>query len=53
MAGTDDFNESDEQVIAPLIQSSESVDGAIKAVFEDGREDECIKHLKCRLLGSC
>eukprot|EP00656_Telonema_subtile_P009074 TRINITY_DN1424_c0_g1_i1.p1 TRINITY_DN1424_c0_g1~~TRINITY_DN1424_c0_g1_i1.p1 ORF type:complete len:709 (-),score=257.93 TRINITY_DN1424_c0_g1_i1:344-2470(-) len=42
----DDFSESDEQVIAPLIQSSESVDGAIKAVFEDGREDECIKHLK-------
>jgi len=40
------FNESDEQVIAPLIQSSEIIDGAIKAVFEDGREDETVKHLK-------
>ena len=41
-----DFNESDEQMIAPLIESTESIDGAIKAIFEDGREDECQVHLE-------
>jgi len=41
-----DFNESDEQIIAPLIESTESIDGAIKAIFEDGREDECQVHLE-------
>merc|ERR1711998_527768 len=42
----DSYSESSEQIIAPLVESCESIDAAIKAVFEDGREDECERHLK-------